>query len=213
MGYIVEDIEKLVITTYVAGETSLRDVAKACNTDHHRVKRILEKNGIEVVKAKTKPFSEEHKKRIGEASKGRVPWSKGKTMSRESLCKNMASHIRFEVSWEWYYSFTDIEKLKFLNMALTNRDDRWVVDTKWYVGYIERFYYDTQFNTLHDRWLTSGKDHHMRPSIDHITPRAKGGTNSLDNLQFLTWFENRCKNDMTQIEWDNLKLNMKDYLI
>lgn len=54
---------------------------------------------------------------------------------------------------------------------------------------------------------------YKKPSLDHITPKAKGGTSSLDNLQFLSWFENRCKNDMTQNEWDNLKLNMKDYLI
>lgn len=28
----------------------------------------------------------------------------------------------------------------------------------------------------------------------------------------LTWFENRCKNDMSQEEWNNIKSNIKDYL-
>ena len=36
---------------------------------------------------------------------------------------------------------------------------------------------------------------------------------TLDNNQFLSWFENRCKNDMTQDEWNILKSNIKEYLI
>ena len=32
-----------------------------------------------------------------------------------------------------------------------------------------------------------------------------------DNLQVLTWFENRCKNDMTQAEWSAIKLNINRY--
>ena len=43
--------------------------------------------------------------------------------------------------------------------------------------------------------------------------KSKGGKNSLDNLQFLTWFENRCKNNMTQKEWDKLKQNINNYFI
>lgn len=43
--------------------------------------------------------------------------------------------------------------------------------------------------------------------------QVKGGTNALDNLQFLSWFENRCKNDMSQEEWDNLKSNIEEYFI
>lgn len=53
----------------------------------------------------------------------------------------------------------------------------------------------------------------MKPSLDHITPKAKGGTNELDNLQFLTWFENRCKNDMSQEDWDKMKSNILEYFV
>lgn len=53
----------------------------------------------------------------------------------------------------------------------------------------------------------------MLKLIDHIIPKAKGGTNSLDNLQFLSWFENRCKNDMSQEEWKVLKSNIQEYFI
>lgn len=207
------EIEEKILKLYVPGVTSLREVADLCGTDHHRVKRVLDKNSVEVVPAKRKAFSPEHKKKLSLASKGRVPWSKGKTMSREFLCKNMATHIRFDVTWEWCYSFPDTEKLKFLNRAISNRESRWVVDTDWYIEYVNKFYYDTQFNLVYNRWLEHGKEPLLRPSIDHIYPIAKGGTNAIDNIQSLSWFENRCKNDMLQEVWDDVKTNIHKYLI
>lgn len=46
-----------------------------------------------------------------------------------------------------------------------------------------------------------------------IIATSVGGTNCLDNLQFLSWFENRCKNNMSQIEWDNIKDNIEEYFV
>ena len=48
------EIEKLILDSYKAGETSLRDVATICNTDHHKVKRVLEKYQVTIVRAKRK---------------------------------------------------------------------------------------------------------------------------------------------------------------
>ena len=118
-------IEKLILDSYIAGETSLRDVATACNTDHHRVKRVLEKYKIPIVKAKRKPFTQEHRENLSKAVMGKSSWAKGKKMPKESLYKNMATHLRFEVGWEWLSEYEDIEKLKFLNRSITNRDRRW----------------------------------------------------------------------------------------
>jgi hypothetical protein len=70
-----------------------------------------------------------------------------------------------------------------------------------------------QFNLLYDRWNRSGCKPYMKPYIDHITPKSKGGTNALSNLQFLSWFENRCKNDMSQEEWDEMKSNILEYFV
>ena len=39
-----------------------------------------------------------------------------------------------------------------------------------------------------------------------IIPKSKGGDNSLDNLQFLTVFENLSKRDMTMKEWNEFKV-------
>ena len=44
-----------------------------------------------------------------------------------------------------------------------------------------------------------------KPSLDHIIPSSKGGSNTLDNFQFLTTFENLAKRDMTMDEWKNFK--------
>jgi hypothetical protein len=35
----------------------------------------------------------------------------------------------------------------------------------------------------------------------------------LRHLQFLSWFENRTKNNMSQKEWDLLKQNISEYFI
>ena len=45
-----------------------------------------------------------------------------------------------------------------------------------------------------------------KPSIDHIIPKSRGGTNDLNNIQFLTVFENLAKRDMTMQEWEEFKL-------
>ena len=38
-----------------------------------------------------------------------------------------------------------------------------------------------------------------------MTPISKGGTYDIENLQVLTWFENRAKCDMNQEEWEKFK--------
>ena len=106
----------------------------------------------------------------------------------------------------------NVEKLKFLNSCVTDRSGRFDVSDDWYKSYIIRFYSDKQFNRLYEKWLET-EDKYLRPTIDHIEPRSKGGGNELSNLQFLSWFENKAKNDMSQEEWDNIKANIKDYLI
>ena len=202
-----------MVDAYIPYNTTLREVGRIVGIDHHRVKRILESEGITIVKGRRGPFTAEHKKNISKACKGRRAWSKGKKMPKSSLYKNMSVHIRFDVSAEWLAEFSDIEKLKFLNRCITDRSGRFDVSTEWYVSYIEKFYDDNQFNNIYFNWIVSQRNKWLRPTLDHINPKASGGCNSLDNLQFLTWFENRAKCDMSQAEWEQVKANIKDYMI
>lgn len=186
--------EDLIIDLYSKGE-SMRSIANKLETNHKLISRILKRNDIPTRKP-------EYRRSI-----------KKFDCDVERNYNNMATHLRFDVSVEWLMRFPDFDKLKLLNNVITKRDNRWSVSTEWYKNYIERFYNDEQFNSLYLSWVESGKIKYKKPSLDHIVPKSKGGTNSLDNLQFLSWFENRCKNDMTQDEWDNLKANIEEYFI
>ena len=206
----MKTIEEKIIAEYKPHQTTLREVARIVGTDHHKVKRVLIANGIKVVKGKRGEFTEEHKRNISRACKGRVTWSKGKNMPKESLYKNMASHLRFDVGSEWLSQFEDVEKLKFLNNSLSRKRDSEGFDTEKYKSFVLKFYTDEKFNILYEKWLVTG-DKWIRPSLDHINPKANGGNNDLNNLQFLSWFENRAKSDMSQNEWDKVKANIGWY--
>ena len=185
---------ELIVDLYKKGD-SMRSIADKLGTNHKLISRVLKKNGIKTREPKN------------------LRGVKKFNCDVERNYNNMATHLRFDVSVEWLMQFNDFDKLKLLNEVITNRSGRWGVSTEWYKSYISRFYYDEQFNKVYERWINSGKEKYKKPSLDHITPKAKGGTNNIENLQFLSWFENRCKNDMAQTEWDNLKLNIQEYFV
>lgn len=211
--------EHKIIELYTIEKMTLRMVAKEMGTDHHRIKRILVKNGIKITRKGRirKPFTDEHKAKIskatkgrrGTATKGRRPWSKGKKMSKELVLKNMIGHIKYDVDLEFYQQFDDVEKLKCLNKMLTRKRVSKHFDTEKYKSFITKFYDDEQFNAVYQKWINSNKDRWTKPSLDHLQPICKGGSYELDNLQVLTWFENRTKCDMTNDEWQEFKLKTK----
>ena len=186
--------DKTVVDLYLSGK-SMREIAEKLDTNHKLISRVLKRNDIETRKPKN------------------LRGVKKFNCDTERNYNNMATHLRFDIPTTWLMQFNDFEKLKLLNDVITNRSGSWDVSTEWYMKYIERFYDDDQFNRIYERWINSGKEKYKKPSLDHIIPKAKGGTNDIENLQFLPWFENRCKNDMTQTEWDNLKLNIQEYFI
>lgn len=78
-----------------------------------------------------------------------------------------------------------------------------------YKDFLEYWWNDKQFNAVYDFWKQQEKlftfYDFAKPSLDHKIPKSKGGTNSLDNLQFLTVFENLSKRDLTWDEWRDFK--------
>lgn len=187
-------IEQEIVESYLSG-CSMRSIALKCNTNHKLISRVLKRNGVET--------------RLPQNKRGQRKFD----CKKKLLYNNMQTHLRFDVELDWLLQFEDIEKLKTLNRCVTSRDNRFNESSRWYVEFIEKFYNDEQFNSIYNKWMHSGKQKYFRPSVDHILPKAKGGTNAVDNLQILSWFENRCKNDMSQEDWNILKNNIQEYFI
>lgn len=174
---------------------SMRQIALEVWTNHKLISRILKWWNIET----RKPMN--------------LRWKKKFEDSKERLYNNMAKHLRFDIDHKWLMQFEDINKVKVLNKCISMRDKRWRMNTEWYKEYLLKFYYNEQFNLIYVKWIESWYNYYMQPSIDHINPKANWWDNNIDNLQFLTWFENRCKNDMNQEEWNLLKNNIDQYFI
>ena len=206
----MKTLQEKIIEAYIPGETTLREVARQCKTDHHQVKRTLIIASIPVIKGKKAPPTQEHRDKISKACKGRDTWNTGKKMPIESIYKNMSGHLRFNVTTEWLKQFSDIEKLKFLNHSLIRKRDSDGFDTNRYKKFILKFYGNDKFNLLYKKWVETG-DKWIKPSLDHINPKSNGGRNEIANLQFLSWLENRSKSDMSQEKWDIVKKNIGWY--
>lgn len=114
-----------------------------------------------------------------------------------------------DLTEEYLLKFDDFDKFLFIHRSITRTINLINIDLSNYKEYIEYFYYQNQFNKLYSFWKRQERLNVFydwaKPSIDHIIPKAKGGTNELNNLQFLTIFENLSKRDMTMEEWNNFK--------
>ena len=214
---------------YTESNWTLRMVADEFGTNHHKIKRILMSMGVPIVRVgkPRKPFSYEHrinisKSRIQLKANGYIPYNKGlKTEIRtckngktgkELLYLNMASHLRHTIEVEWLMKFTDIEKLKFLNRSISRQRDFGNYSKNFYTEFIVKFYDDKQFNSVYEIWCKDKSNNLLKPSPDHINPKIHGLAD-IDNIRFITWFENRCKNNMSLDQWEKVKENISSYFI
>ena len=203
---------KEIVRLYEAERWTLRMIAEKFKTNHHLIRRRLEKAGVAITRRNTlKEFTQEHKDNISKACRGRKTWSKGKKMTRDHNLKNMKAHLKYDVSLEWLDGFGDIEKLKYLNRSLSRKRDCEGFTTEIYKQFIEKFYNDDKFNSLFDKWKVTN-DKWIKPSLDHIKAKCNGGTLLLNNLQFVSWLENRAKVDIDQDEWESIKERINEYL-
>ena len=196
--------EKQVVKLYTVDKWTLRHIADHLGTDHHRIKRILTSHDIEITQKgrSRKPFTDEHRRKISASSRGRKAWNEGQSMSESYRRANMAGKLDTSIDLGRY---PDYERLKFLTHFLSKHKQHIGYDDPARKAFLDKFYFDPVFNALYDQWIEHGKDKWYRPTLDHIRPKSNGGSWSLDNLQFLTWFENRAKADMSSAEWDQFK--------
>lgn len=206
-----KSVDAVICDLYDKGYT-LRHIGEIVGKDHHYIKRRLLANSKIIERHKTKkPYTDEHRKKISLSCKGRKTWSEGKKMTREHNIKNMLAHLKYRVDFDWLNSFEDIEKLKFLNRSISRKRDCCGFTTEIYKCFIEKFYYDKKFNDLYNKWVKT-KDKWIKPSLDHVKPKSEGGSLLLDNLRFISWFENRAKESIDYEQWEKMKQNIKYYL-
>ena len=112
---------------------------------------------------------------------------------------------------EYVDSFKDFEKFAYLHKQIVKLFRVNELTELYYKEYIDKFYNEEQFNNIYMTWKERNNEKDTtfydwyKPSLDHIVPKSRGGDNSLDNLQYLTVFENLSKRDMTMIEWEEFK--------
>lgn len=126
-----------------------------------------------------------------------------------------SSKILDEADETWLYNFylEDWEKFQTLHSCIMRTSGIKTNDWKnkqEYKAFYEYWWHDPQFNLIYNNWKKSQMNTNtfydlLKPSIDHKIPKSRNGNNTIENLQFLTVFENLAKRDMTWDEWQEFK--------
>jgi predicted DNA-binding protein YlxM (UPF0122 family) len=192
-----------LIDKHIHDDFTLQQLIDYFKISRKSIKDILTKNNIKITRRnRIKELSTETKEKISKGNKGKRIGTKNKL---DSVKKSLIHHMQHDISFEDLAFVTDTNKFSFLSQKISKKV-KFYFDTKQkYLDYYYRFYNDPQFNKLYDKWKIT-KCMEDKPSLDHIVPLSKGGTWELNNLQYLTWFENRCKGQMTNLEWINFKI-------
>lgn len=202
------DVDELIMIEQYKNGSSLRQIANAFHTNHHRVKRIIKKHG-EVIVYKNDYQNVaigdlEYRKYVAKQQRDKVRKQKQNYLqSKERRYNFIKCRLPYDISLDYLMQF-DYEKLKTLNKLMLSHNVS-VNSLEEFKQFLEKFYNCPNFSDLYEVWLENDKETRLKPSIDHIVPISKDGAIGIDNLQIMSWFENWCKNDFTGKEWDEFK--------
>ena len=125
-------------------------------------------------------------------------------MGRIDRLKKMRDSLAWNVDLDWLRQFKNVEKLMFLNRTIGRDIVRVHFDDEGYKRFIEWSYNDPMFCRQYKIWRMTGNKFD-RPSLDHKIPLSRGGDWNMDNLQWMSWFENNSKSHMTPEEYKKIK--------
>ena len=193
-----------VCNLYKVERWTLRRIAEKFGTNHHRIKRILAGEGIEITNERRirEPMPEAQRALIGNATRGRKAWNKGVRANEQQIRKYIKARMRTKIDLDLY---EDLNKLQLLIRLTSKHFKHLGVNDEVRKAFLDKFYFDEAFNKIYDKWQLTGENKWYFPSLDHKVSKFNGENWELDNLQFLTWFENRAKAEMNQDEWDKFK--------
>jgi hypothetical protein len=186
-----------IVKHYVDFNISVRATGEYFGIDHHRTRRILLDAGVDITRRRPKrPISEETRLKMSEARRGKSSWCAGKKHTEEFKRKVMKSKLN-GLDIDRYQNY---ERLRFLTRYLAKWKSIFDSNEK-RQAFLDKFHNDPQFVKIYEGWHKNEKNRWWYPSLDHKVSRSQGGDWSLDNLQFITWFENRAKAEMSDAEW------------
>lgn len=193
---------------YQVEKWTLRRIADKFGTNHHRIKRMIVSAGVEITNEPRlrAPMPKDRREKIGNLSRGRKAWNKGVRANESQVRKYIKARMRTQIDLDAY---PNLSKLQFLIRITSKHRKHLGASDDVRKAFLDRFYFDRQFNLIYDRWQASGENKWLYPSLDHKVSRFNGENWQLDNLQFLTWFENRAKAEMNQDEWERFKEETK----
>jgi hypothetical protein len=200
-------VEKL-ISAYVDERDNISNISRRFDITQKVVRRVLKENDIKFDGLKNRFYrvlTEETRKKIGTTLTGQPSPTKGIKHGIERKIKNIETNYKFK-----NYSlkeFTNYDKLKFISHWIAHKGyskngEKYIYD------FIKKFYYDERFNKIYDNWINN-KSKWSLPTLDHKISISQGEAEDLDNLQIMTWFENRAKAEMTDDEWNLFKRETK----
>ena len=198
--------EELIIKEYCENNLSIYKISKKYNTSSKIISKVIDNNRIPKKKKNNnigRKLSIQTKNKISDSIKNLSVHPSGWKHTFASNLNNIKAQFKLPKDSD-LSKYSDYDKLKKITYFLSKNIKKETKTPEYILNFIDYFYNDHQFNKIYDEWKIS-KNKWNQPSLDHKTPITRGGSDEISNLQVLTWFENRCKIDLTQEEWNNFK--------